>query len=210
MPLRSPLLSSRRKSVFDSVKGLVAGTDGSQILLEVGPVTLRLLAPGYFAGRVVSGEHRRFHVLFQILNEGNRGVPLAVAFPTPEDREFFTKFISVSGIGIRAAARAMTIPPPELAGAIASGDLAVLKSLPGIGNSRAKQIIAKLQDSFSGLEYIAGPSAKPGNAADARAILEQLGIQPSEAVKLINQAVEETEPDASPSEIVRAAMKARS
>lgn len=50
----------------------------------------------------------------------------------------------------------------------------------------------------------------PGNASDARAILEQLGIPPSEAVSLVNAAVEKTGPTASPSEIVRAAMKARS
>ncbi len=201
--------SMRRKNVFESVKGLVKGIDGLQIFLETGPVTLSLLTPGYFTRSVAPGELRRFYLLFQILNEGNRGVPLAVAFPTAEDREFFQRFISVSGIGIRAAAKAMTIPPAELAGAIAAGDIPVLKSLPGIGTSRAKQIIAKLQDSFSKLEYSTGASAQPGSAADARAILEQLGIPASEASLLVNQAVEETGTDASPSEIVRAAMKAR-
>jgi len=195
--------------VFESIKGRVKGTDGLQIIMETGPVTLSLLAPGYFIRNVVPGEMSRLYLLFQILNEGNRGVPLAVAFPTREDREFFQRFISVSGIGIRAAAKAMTIPPPELAGAIASGDLAVLKSLPGIGTSRAKQIVAKLQDSFSKMEYVQAASVRPGSAADARAILEQLGIPASEASSLVNRAVEETGTDASPSEIVRAAMKAR-
>jgi len=195
--------------VFDSIEGRVRGTDGLQILLETGPVTLSLLSPGYFTGSVVPGEMRRFYLLFQILNEGNRGVPLAVAFPTSEDREFFLRFISVSGIGIRAAAKAMIIPPAELAGAIASGDIALLKSLPGIGTSRAKQIVAKLQDSFSKLDYGSGPSIIPGSAADARAILEQLGVPASEASSLVNKAVEETGTEASPSEIVRAAMKAR-
>ncbi len=195
--------------MFESIKGRVKGTDGLQIIMETGPVTLSLLAPGYFIRNVVPGEMSRLYLLFQILNEGNRGVPLAVAFPTREDREFFQRFISVSGIGIRAAAKAMTIPPPELAGAIASGDLAVLKSLPGIGTSRAKQIVAKLQDSFSKMEYVQAASVRPGSAADARAILEQLGIPASEASSLVNRAVEETGTDASPSEIVRAAMKAR-
>lgn len=195
--------------MFDSIKGCVEGIDGSQILLETGPVTLSLLAPGYFVRNVVQGERCKLYLLMQILNEGNRGVPLAVAFPSAEDREFFQRFISVSGIGVRAAAKAMTIPPQELAGAISAGDLAVLKSLPGIGTSRAKQIVAKLQDSFSKMEYSSGASVKPGSAADARAILEQLGIPASEAASLVNRAVEDTGTDASPSEIVRAAMKAR-
>lgn len=196
--------------MFESINGRVVGTDGSQILLETGPIVLSLLAPGYFLRHISPGEQCRLYLLFQIINEGNRGVPLAVAFPSIPDRDFFTRFISVSGIGIRAAVKAMTIPPGELAGAIASGDIKVLKSLPGIGTSRAKQIVAKLQDSFAGAEYESGISQKPGNAADARAILEQLGIPSSEAVSLVNRAVDEIGTDSTPSDIVRAAMKARS
>ncbi len=197
--------------MLESISGRVWGTDGQNIFLEVGPVVLSLLAPGYFLRHVSVGEEARYHLLFQIINEGNRGVPLAVAFPSTRDRDFFTKFISVSGIGVRAAVRAMTIPPGELASAIAAGDIGVLKSLPGIGSSRAKQIIAKLQDSLSGFSTeTSASSTRPGNASDARAILEQLGIPPSEAVSLVNAAVEKTGPTASPSEIVRAAMKARS
>ena len=196
--------------MLDSISGKVTATDGSQLFLETGPLVLSLLAPGYFSRQVLPGENHRFFLLFQILNEGNRGVPLAVAFPSREDREFLTRFIRVSVIGIRAAAKAMTIPPSELAGAIASGDMKLLTSLPGIGTSRARQIVAKLQDSFSGMEFGAGISSGSSSAADARAILEQLGVPAFEAASLITAAVDETGADASPSEIVRAAMKARS
>lgn len=196
--------------MLESIVGTVTGTEGASIHLETGPVVLSLLAPGYFLRHVVPGEKVKLYLLFQIQNEGNRGIPLAVAFPTTSDRDFFTRFISVSGIGIRAAAKAMVIPPSELAGAIASGDVKILTSLPGIGNSRAKQIIAKLQDSLSKMDYFPSVTAEPGNAADARAILEQLGIPSSEASSLVGEAVEKTGADSSPTEIVRAAMKARS
>ncbi len=196
--------------MLESISGRVWGTDGQNIFLEVGPVVLSLLAPGYFLRHVSAGDEARFHLLFQIVNEGNRGIPLAVAFPSTRDRDFFTKFISVSGIGVRAAVRAMTIPPGELASAIATGDIGVLKSLPGIGGSRAKQIVAKLQDSIAGFSTGMPASSEPGSASDARAILEQLGIPSAEAVSLVNAALEKAGPSASPSEIVRAAMKARS
>lgn len=195
--------------MLESVKGKVLSIGESSISFEVGPFTLDLMAPGYFLRRIVPGFSGKLHLLFQIQNDGNRGVPMAVAFPSPEDREFFTKFISVSGIGMRAAARAMVIPPGELASAIAAGDLKVLRSLPGIGNSRAKQIVAKLQDSFKGAEYRVMDTSEPGNASDARAILEQLGLPAAEAASLVAAAVDETGVDASPSDIVRAAMKAR-
>lgn len=195
--------------MLESIRGKITGTDKSYILLETGPITVRLLAPGYFLRHVSAGDESLFYLLFQIVNEGNKGVPLAVAFPSVSDREFFTKFISVSGVGVRAAAKAMVIPPSELASAISSGDIKVLKSLPGIGNSRAKQIVAKLQDTMSKSNFTSSVPSATGNAVDARAILEQLGISSSEAVSLINVAVDEVGADASASVIVRAAMKSR-
>ncbi len=196
--------------MLESIRGLVTGTDKSYILLETGPITVRLLAPGYFLQNVSVGDESLFFLLFQIVNEGNKGVPLAVAFPSISDRDFFTKFISVSGVGVRAAAKAMVIPPSELASAIATGDIKVLKSLPGIGNSRAKQIVAKLQDVMSKSSYISSEPAVSASSVDARAILEQLGIPSSEAVSLINAAVDEVGSEVSPSALVRAAMKIRS
>lgn len=196
--------------MLESIRGLVTGTDKSYILLETGPITVRLLAPGYFLRYVSVGDESLFFLLFQIVNEGNKGVPLAVAFPSISDRDFFTKFISVSGVGVRAAAKAMVIPPSELASAIATGDIKVLKSLPGIGNSRAKQIVAKLQDVMSKSSFVSSEPAVSASSVDARAILEQLGIPSSEAVSLINAAVDEVGSEVSPSALVRAAMKIRS
>lgn len=195
--------------MFDSITGRVIGTEDGQVLLETGPVVLSLLCPGYFIRHVTPGDTGRYFVLFGIMNEGNRGIPMAVVFPTREDRQFFTQFISVSGIGVRAAAKAMVIPPLELARAIASGDIKALKSLPGIGLSRAKQIVAKLQDSMSRFADGVSPSLETGGSADARAILEQLGIPSAEALSLIRRALDEAGHDASPSDLVRLAMKAR-
>lgn len=195
--------------MLESIRGRVTGTDQSYILLEVGALTVRLLAPGYFIRHVSAGDESLFFLLFQIVNEGNKGVPLAVAFPSIPDRDFFVKFISVSGVGVRAAAKAMVIPPSELAAAIATGDIKVLKSLPGIGNSRAKQIVAKLQDVMSNSDFISSVPSATGTTADARAILEQLGIPSSEAVSLMNKAIEELGADVSASELVRTAMKSR-
>jgi Holliday junction DNA helicase RuvA len=201
----------RRRGMLESIRGRVTGVDKAYIILETGFVTVRLLAPGYFLRHVSVGDEAGFFLLFQIVNEGNKGVPLAVAFPTTSDRDFFKKFISVSGIGVRAAAKAMVIPPSELASAISSGDIKVLKSLPGIGNSRAKQIVAKLQDAMSKSGFVLSSSsaAVPGCAGDARAILEQLGISSAEAVSLVKAAVEKTGSDVSASDLVRAAMKLR-
>lgn len=196
--------------MLESINGLVTGVDEGYILLAIGPLTLRLLTPGYYLRHISEGENVRLFLLFQIINEGNKGVPLAVAFPTISDRDFFKKFISVSGVGVRAAVKAMIIPPFELAGAIASGDLKILKSLPGIGNSRAKQIIAKLQDTMAKSGFTSSVAGISPAVSDARAILEQLGVPSAEASLMIKKAIEETGiEEISASALVRVAMRLR-
>jgi Holliday junction DNA helicase RuvA len=73
------------------------------------------------------------------------GLPLLIGFINAIERDFFQQFIKVSGIGPRAAVRALDKPICEISRAIDEGDVNYLKSLPGIGTQRAKEIIAKLQ-----------------------------------------------------------------
>jgi len=139
--------------MIDSVRGMVESLEEQHVLLRVGSVVLRLLVPGYFLRRLSPGESVEFPVYFHLQMEGNRAVPLLVAFPDRSDRQFFESFISVSGVGVRAAVKALARPVLEIASAIAAGDTDLLRSLPGIGNARAKQIVARLQDE--------GPSTRP-------------------------------------------------
>ncbi len=83
----------------------------------------------------------------QIINEGNRGFPCGCLSIHQGPRllyEVHKRFRN------RCSGRRKghDHSPGELASAIAAGDIGVLKSLPGIGSSRAKQIIAKLQTHY--------------------------------------------------------------
>ena len=75
----------------------------------------------------------------------NKSIPALIGFADELEKEFFEKFITVSGIGPKAAVRALQKPISLIAKAIDEGDVVFLKSLPGIGTQRAKQIIAHLQ-----------------------------------------------------------------
>ena len=57
--------------------------------------------------------------------------------------------------------------------------------------------------------FVSSVSSATASTADARAILEQLGIPSAEAVSLIKAAVDEIGSDVSASALVRAAMKSR-
>src|ERR1039458_10065479 len=61
------------------------------------------------------------------------GVPVLVGFLNEVERDFFLEFIKVSGIGPRAAVKALNCAIGEIAQAIDRGDTKFLKTLPGIG-----------------------------------------------------------------------------
>ncbi len=127
--------------------------------------------------------------------EPSRAIPVLIGFSNEIEKEFFEKFISVSGVGPKAACRALAEPFSAIAGAIDSGDIAFLKKLPGIGQQRARLIIAKLQGKvgkFGLIQDLKGsePDEKYNNVKyEAFEVLLQLQYKSQEAEKMIQQAI---------------------
>ena len=135
---------------------------------------------------------------FQI--EPSRGVPVMVGFLNEIERDFFLQFIKVSGIGPRAAVRALNKPIAEITRAIDSNDLNFLKTLPGIGIQRAKEIIAKLQGKLGKFGLIKDEAVAPlrpltttGWQEDALEVLIQLQYKRPEALEMIQKALERSQ-----------------
>ncbi len=136
--------------------------------------------------------------------EPSRAVPVLIGFQNEVEKEFFEKFISVSGVGPRAACRALAEPFSTIAGAIDSGDSSFLKRLPGIGEQRARLIVAKLQGKVGkfGLirdEFAKGTKEREDIKSEALEVLLQLQYRKSEAEEMIRKAMER-EPDLKTSE----------
>ena len=140
--------------------------------------------------------HLKTYHYFQISPAG--GFPLLVGFINEIERDFFMQFIKVSGIGPRAAVKALNQPISEVAKAIDAGDLKYLQTLPGIGAQRAKEVIAKLQGKVGrfGLIKDAAPSGahQKAPAADwqeeALGVLIQLQYKRPEAQEMIKKSLE--------------------
>ncbi len=127
----------------------------------------------------------------------SRGVPVLVGFLNEIEREFFQQFITVSGIGPRAAVKALNRPISEIARAIDENDLEFLKTLPGIGTQRAKEIIAKLQGKLGKFGLIQdkgplthSPKAESDGQEEALVVLLQLQYKRPEALEMIKKALE--------------------
>ena len=108
------------------------------------------------------------------------------------------RFISVSVVGPRAALKALTLPMAVIAQAIDEGNLGLLRSLPGIGEQRAKEIVAKLQGKVGKYaliqtKAIRATEADAGRRAleeEALAVLSQLEYKQAEAKQMLQAALE--------------------
>jgi holliday junction DNA helicase RuvA len=123
--------------------------------------------------------------------------PVLVGFLNELERDFFLEFIKVSGIGPRAAVKALNKSIGEIAQAIDRGDTGYLKTLPGIGMQRAKEVVAKLQGKMGKFtlmrdKVVAVPltPALSDIKEDALTILAQLQYKKAEAEAMIDKALQ--------------------
>lgn len=124
-------------------------------------------------------------------------VPVLVGFFNQLERDFFLEFIKVSGIGPRAAVKALNKSIGEIAQAIDRGDTAYLKTLPGIGMQRAKEVVAKLQGKMGKFtlmrDKVVDVPLSPALAdikEEALTILAQLQYKKAEAEAMIDKALQ--------------------
>lgn len=150
---------------------------------------------------------------FQV--EPSRSTPVLIGFLNEIEKEFFEVFITVSGIGPRAALKALSKPISLIARAIDEADTDFLRSLPGIGQQRAKEIIAKLQNKVGkfGLiqdDKIKARKEKTSDIEDeVLSVLVQLEYKRPEASTMIKKALERNPGIATAEELLNEVYKQR-
>ena len=89
-----------------------------------------------------------------------------------DEQRLFTKLISISGIGPKAAISILgTFSPDNLRSAVANGDAKTIAQAPGIGLKTAQKLIIELKDKITGSEF-STPSATGTGSADNEKILQ--------------------------------------
>lgn len=173
------------------------------------PITLQRIADNIDADGKVSLV--TFH--YQQI-EPSRGFPVLIGFLNEIEKDFFESFITVSGIGPKAALRALNKPISAIAQAIDNADLTFLRSLPGIGPQRAKEIVAKLQNKVGKFGLIKDSLVKEMKLSqdfeeESLAVLMQLGYKNQEAVSMMKKALENNKGIKSTEELLNEVYKQR-
>lgn len=178
------------------LEGKLVRLDTESALVQVGVVAYEVMLPGYCVSALSGSIGSVVTFCTMEYYEGSLGggnlVPRIVGFLSDGEREFFTKFTSVKGIGIRKALRLLSMPIANIATAIEAGDDKMLTALDGIGKRTAQQIIAELKGKLGGfavgVEQAAARAAFRPYQAETLEILIAWGEKRNEAIELIELA----------------------
>ena len=179
------------------IEGRLVHLDTESALVQVGSIAYEVMLPGYCIDALSGQLNAEISLRTMEYYEGTLGggnlIPRMVGFLTSAERDFFTRFISVKGMGIKKGLRALNIPIANIAAAIENGDEKTLLSLPAVGKRMSQQIIAELKGK---LQAFAAGAEPAGTAraefspfqAEALEILIAWGEKRSEIIELIELA----------------------
>ncbi len=183
--------------MFSRISGALVERAAEHVVVDVHGLGYEVVLPPCVAEKVthVPGEPLTLEIHAVLNIDGNSGRFTYYGFTNAIEREFFESLCSVASIGPRSAARAFSQPMSAIASAIDRGDHAYLKTLPGIGQQKARDIVAKLQGKVAKFLLIqdarpAAEQAMPDFADEALAVLLQLEYKRPEAEAMIRETLE--------------------
>lgn len=180
------------------IDGKLVSLDTDKALVQVGQICYEVLLPGYLASLLAGKIGQPIILSTMEYYEGSPGggnlIPQMVGFLNSGEKEFFKKYTSVKGIGIKKGLKSLAIPISTVAAAVENGDTKTLTALPGIGSRLAQHIIAELKGKLVSYAADVVPtgekeeSALAGFQIEALEILIAWGEKRNEAAELINLA----------------------
>ena len=202
------------------IRGTLAGISSEAALVDVGGITYEVFLPPHVRERLegqTPGTEVQLATYHYLQSDPSKSVPILLGFENDLQRAFFELLMDVPRFGPRAALRTMSIPVPTFAKAIELQDTQMLKSLPGVGPQKAKDIIATLAGKLGRfidaheLERVSEAPERPlaEFESDALLVLTQLGINRAEAMQMVQDAREANPDLRSADDIVKAVFQRR-
>ena len=178
------------------IEGKLIRLDTDCCLVQVGAVGYEVMLPSYcvsaLSGQVGSDVILCTMEYYEGTPGGGNLIPRMVGFLSTGERDFFTKYISVKGMGIKKGLRSLSMPIATIAAAIENSDDKTLLSLPTIGKRMAQQIVAELKGKLQSFAAGAEP-ARPETEfkpfqVEALEVLIAWGEKRAEAMEMVELA----------------------
>jgi len=179
--------------VIGRLRGVVVqrGSDGSCVV-DVGGVGYEVFVPlGTLGGLPQPPEAATLHIHTHVREDAL----VLYGFASAVDRDMFRTMLGVSGVGPRLALAVLgTVGSRGLRVAIATGDRAGLKGIPGVGNKTAERLLLELKDRLpplaageaAGVVAPLGAAPPTGPLAAVSSALVHMGFKPGEAERAVS------------------------
>jgi Holliday junction DNA helicase RuvA len=189
--------------MISRLKGQLVHVGEQTALVETGGLSYELMLPSALAEKLRENGSANHEITFETIYYIEAGdkkashFPRLVGFTDPVDREFFSMFTQVPGMGVKKALKSLILPIREIAAAIETKDAATLSRLPGVGARLAEKIIAELNGKTAKFalsrkeEALAVKKAREKSPFmdEALEVLGQLQYSRQEAQKMIDEAL---------------------
>lgn len=193
------------------LRGVLLRIAPDEVLLDVGGVGYAVRTPlstYYQLERLGGGEEAALLIHTQVRDDAIE----LFGFVTDEELALFRKLIAVSGIGPRLAQVILSgMAPGDVLGALSTGDIARLVSIPGIGKKTAERMVLELRDAAAEILRSSDQPPQPAQTdqLDLVAALVQLGYRPADAERAV-QKVRQDHSDAEFGELLRLSLRSLS
>lgn len=198
--------------MIDYIKGHIEELNPTTAIIEAAGVGYELIISLCTYTAIHEQKDTRLYV-YEIIREDAH---LLYGFATKNERQLFLLLISVSGIG-GGTARVMlsAFSPSELSGIIRDENIAMLKSIKGIGPKAANRIVVELKDKITLDMSATNDNTQSGVSIDNEqkeiikesvAALTMLGFSPAPSQKAVYQIIKST-PEITVEQIIKQALK---
>jgi Holliday junction DNA helicase RuvA len=184
------------------LRGNAVAWDADGLVLDVGGVGYRLLATPTAVRKAEAAEEVVLETHLHVRDDALQ----LFGFADSGEREMFELLLGVNGVGPKVALAIVSgYGPSELKRAIVRDDAALFQTIPGIGKKTAQRVVLELRERIAPLAAVESPHLGAGDGhVVARDALVELGYSVAEA----EQRLADTDPDLTPAERVRQALRA--
>lgn len=188
------------------IAGKMALKTPAHIIIEAAGIGYHINISLYTYERLGNNENIKLHTHMVVREDAH----ILFGFIDEEERELFRHLISVSGVGPAIARVVLSaIQPNELKQAIISGNVALLKSVKGIGEKSAQRLIVELKDKVGKTE-VGSPALEMqggGIRQEARDALVALGFSPQQTEKSLQKVLKSNPQVNSVEELLKETLK---
>lgn len=178
--------------MIDFIKGKIAEKTPAFVVIEAGNIGYALNISLNTYTKLADANECKLYVEQVFVRDDN---PKHYGFFDMDERDIFRKVISVSGVGGSSAMLMLSsLSAAEIAGAVNTANVALLKSIKGIGEKTAQRIVVDLKGKLGkhegGISQILTPSYNK-NKDEALLALVALGFARNMAEKAIEKAIKQ-------------------